>query len=296
MRSILLVAALAVLFISCGKSKYPGFKESENGLYYKIVNDSEGTNCKEGDYVKVNMRYTTFTDSLIFDNAKEQLPVWLNVKPFKFKGDIMEGLQMLSQGDSAVFVVNTEDFYLKTVGMQGLPPHAKKDTVIYVAIKILEVKNAEQFAVEAQKMQQEYEVKLEQVRMQEMEKLKEFIEKNKIKEEPKASGLYFISQTQGSGPQVKKGDKVLVHYTGRFIDGQIFDSSEGGEPMPVEVGMGQVIEGFDEALLLMKKGGKARAIIPSSIGYGASEPGGKIPPYTTLVFDIEMVDVQSGQK
>lgn len=291
MRSILLFAALAVMFISCTKSKYPGFKESENGLYYKMVNDSEGANAKEGDYVKVNMRYTNFADSVIFDNAIEHIPVWLNLKHAAFKGDIMEGLQMLSKGDSAVFVVNTADFYMKTVGMQALPAHAKRDTVLYVAIRILDVKNAEGFAEEARKMQQEYEVKLEQIRVQEMDKLKEFVEKNKIKEEPRASGLYFISQDAGNGPQVKKGDIVAVHYTGRFIDGQIFDSSEGKEPLNVTVGVGQVIEGFDEALLLMKKGGKARAIIPSSIGYGAAEPGGPIPPYATLVFDIQLVDI-----
>lgn len=295
MRSILLFAALAAMFISCSKSKYPGFKESENGLYYKMVNDSDGNPAKEGEYVKVNMRYTNFADSVIFDNAIEHIPVWLNVKKAAFKGDIMEGIQMLSKGDSAVFVVNTADFYSKTVGMQVMPPHAKRDTVIYVAIRVLEVKNSEQFAEEARKMQQEYEVKLEQIRMQETEKLKEFITKNNIKEQPRPSGLYFISQSPGSGPQPKKGENVVVHYTGRFIDGQVFDSSEGSEPLKVTVGVGQVIDGFDEALMLMKKGGKARAIIPSSIGYGAAEPGGRIPPYATLVFDIQMIDILPAQ-
>ena len=107
------------------------------------------------------------------------------------------------------------------------------------------------------------------------------------------SGLQYIELTAGTGPAPKKGDTVSVHYTGTLTDGTVFDSSyKRGEPIKFPLGRGRVIPGWDEGIALMKKGGKARLIIPPQLGYGAQGAGGVIPPNATLIFDVELVDIQ----
>ena len=95
----------------------------------------------------------------------------------------------------------------------------------------------------------------------------------------------------GSGPKVGKGKKIKAHYTGKLVNGRVFDSSvQRGQPFEFTVGIGQVIPGWDEALSDMSKGEKRVLIIPPNLGYGARGAGGVIPPNATLVFEVEMVD------
>lgn len=105
------------------------------------------------------------------------------------------------------------------------------------------------------------------------------------------SGLKYIMLAKGEGATVAFGRKVSVHYTGYLSDGKVFDSSvERGKPITFEAGAGKVIKGWDEAILKMKKNDRARLIIPPSLGYGDRQTG-PIPAQSTLIFDIEIVDV-----
>lgn len=110
-----------------------------------------------------------------------------------------------------------------------------------------------------------------------------------------ASGLkYKITKENPSGISPKKGDKVAVHYAGRLTNGQEFDSSfKRNEPISITIGVGQVIRGWDEGILLLKEGERATLMIPSDLGYGARGAGGVIPPNATLLFDVELVKVES---
>jgi peptidylprolyl isomerase len=96
----------------------------------------------------------------------------------------------------------------------------------------------------------------------------------------------------GSGPVAKQGDSVSIHYTGTFLNGQKFDSSrDRNQPFTFKAGVGQVVPGFDMAVLGMKKGQRRKVTIPPELGYGA-RGGGPIPPNSTLVFDIELLDIK----
>jgi len=89
------------------------------------------------------------------------------------------------------------------------------------------------------------------------------------------------------------GDTVTVHYTGRLINGQVFDSSvDRGDPLVFPLGQQLVISGWEEGLALMRKGEKATLIIPSDIAYGARGYSPGIPPFSTLLFDVELVDIK----
>lgn len=106
------------------------------------------------------------------------------------------------------------------------------------------------------------------------------------------SGLKYVVVEEGEGDTPKTGAMVTVHYTGKLLDGTKFDSSyDRGQPIDFPVGKGQVIKGWEEALLGMKKGEKRVLIIPSDLGYGPSGRG-PIPPNATMVFDVELVNFQ----
>ena len=109
------------------------------------------------------------------------------------------------------------------------------------------------------------------------------------------SGLQFEDVTIGTGDSPKPGDIVIVHYTGSLTDGTKFDSSrDRSDPFAFQIGVGQVIKGWDEGVMSMKVGGRRNLIIPSALAYGARGAGGIIPPHATLNFDVELLEVQIG--
>ena len=104
------------------------------------------------------------------------------------------------------------------------------------------------------------------------------------------SGLEYEITQEGTGDAPKRGQNVRVHYTGKLLDGTVFDSSHNrGQPIAFPLGMGAVIKGWDEGIALLNKGAKATLTIPPELGYGARGAGGAIPPNATLIFDVELV-------
>ncbi len=107
-----------------------------------------------------------------------------------------------------------------------------------------------------------------------------------------ASGLRYQILQKGDGKQATKGAKVSVHYKGQLLDGTVFDSSyKRKQPIDFNVGVGQVISGWDEGIQLLNVGDKARFVIPSNLAYGSQGAGGVIPPDATLIFDVELMNV-----
>lgn len=107
-----------------------------------------------------------------------------------------------------------------------------------------------------------------------------------------ASGLKYAIINEGDGPLAEAGKLITVNYSGYLEDGTMFDSSvERDDPISFAVGQGQVIPGWDEGLQLLKKGSKARFVIPPQLGYGEMQLE-KIPVNSTLIFDVELLDVQ----
>ncbi|WP_395140270.1 FKBP-type peptidyl-prolyl cis-trans isomerase [Armatimonas sp.] len=109
------------------------------------------------------------------------------------------------------------------------------------------------------------------------------------------SGLKYIEKTVGTGVVPSNGQTAVVNYTGALLNGTIFDSSlnPGRTPFSVKLGASQVIKGFEEGISTMKVGGKRLLIIPSELGYGATGSGASIPPNSTLIFDLELLEVNS---
>jgi len=108
------------------------------------------------------------------------------------------------------------------------------------------------------------------------------------------SGLTYLITKKGTGRQLKAGDTVILHYTGLLTNGVKFDSSrDGNQPFAFKLGAGQVIKGYDEGVAKLSVGDHAIIVIPSNIGYGAAGAGDVIPPNSTLIFVVEIVDVKT---
>lgn len=123
-------------------------------------------------------------------------------------------------------------------------------------------------------------------------KQKELLDKVAAGYDETNSGLRYKILQKGDGKQATKGAKVSVHYKGQLLDGTVFDSSyKRKQPLDFNVGIGQVISGWDEGIQLLQVGDKARLVIPSNLAYGERGAGGVIPPNATLIFDVELMNV-----
>jgi peptidyl-prolyl cis-trans isomerase A (cyclophilin A) len=111
----------------------------------------------------------------------------------------------------------------------------------------------------------------------------------------KESGLYYLDVQQGSGAQAVTGDTAYVKYTGKFLDGYVFDTNVGkNDTLKFPINQGYVLQGFDEGITYMRVGGKAMFLVPSYLGYG--ESGYFMPSYTPILFDVELVRIKPASK
>lgn len=296
------VFGIAVLMSSCSsqqKTPYPGYAEKD-GLYVKYYQDNDtGRVIEAGDIVTLHMSYKTETDSVLMDTRQGGQPTQLKADTGSYKGDILSAFIGMNAGDSASIIVSADSFYLKTARMRELPDFVDSASVLYFDVNIIDVQSMEEIQAAQQQMQ------AEQMEA-EMAALQAYLEENGIEETPTESGLIFISKKRGTGKKAEAGMTVKVNYAGQLLDGTYFDTSikelaeeqglyderrEPYGPLEFPLGQGRVIPGWDEGIGMMKVGGEARLIIPSSIAYGPSGAGGIIKPYSTLIFDVELVDV-----
>ncbi|MBI2720817.1 MAG: FKBP-type peptidyl-prolyl cis-trans isomerase [Bacteroidetes bacterium] len=196
-------------------------------------------------------------------------------------------MMMMAKGDSASFIFSADSFFLKTLHSNELPKQIKQGDHLKALLCVKEITGKTEVEAKQKKMKAEQMEAMKEMEVNEIPLRDKYISDNKVTAKPTASGLYYIETKKGTGSSPKETDIVKVHYTGKLLDGTIFDSSVGKEP--IEFPLNQVIKGWTEGLQLMKKGGKANLIIPSSIGYGP-QGGGPIPPFSTLLFEVELLD------
>ena len=292
------VAALAL--VSCKNSEFEGYTTAENGLNYKFYNhDENGTKPKEGDGVAFSFIIKQYSkDSVLVDSKtitgdgsgvfKYRLP------KSSFAGSIEDGLAMMSKGDSASFIINADSFFLKTQRAPSLPPHIKPGDHLLVTISVRDIKGQKDLDAEQKQQQAEMEKKMMEFQAAEKPAFDKYLADNKINTKPTASGLIYIETKKGSGPHPAATDQVVVQYTGTLLDGTKFDSSLDHDG-PATFGLNQVIPGWTEGLQLMSKGGKAKLVIPSALGWGAQGNGQMIPPYAAVLFDVELIDIIGAQ-
>lgn len=275
-----------VLFTSCQNEKnnaYAGFEKTESGLYYKFHNQNVGDTPELMELIDLQIACFINDSSVIIPNNRMIMQM---IEPL-FAGDIYDGIKMMSVGDSASFIVRTDSTFMTLFQLPTLPTEFSKTDVMRFDIKLNDFYPESEFA----NKQMEYMKKTYKNETENAEnELNKYLKENKLNPIRTESGLYYLQTKSGNGENPQVGTQVKVHYTGKLLDGTVFDSSiSRNEPIQFNLGVGQVIPGWDEGIRLMSKGEKGILFIPYYLGYG-DRGAGAIPPFATLIFDVELVD------
>ena len=288
---IIVFAGISALMISCNMGAYPGFKKTKTGVYYKIykADNQDTTTVHIGSIVTLSLKYG-LKDSALFDSKNIPQPIILPVTAPQYEGDFYECLQLLKQGDSATFVLKAGPLFTKTFGQPSVPPFCKDESDIYFDVKVKKSQTQEE-------VDNETAVKNMEMEKEEMTNLQSYITKNNITVQPTTTGVYYLETKKGSGKSPFKDGYVTANYTVFLLGGEkLFSTLERGEPVDFKFGSQFENKGFQEIVSMMKEGGKANAIVPSSMAFGAQGAGSVVPPFSTLYYEIELVKIMSNDE
>ncbi|MBR4506278.1 MAG: FKBP-type peptidyl-prolyl cis-trans isomerase [Bacteroidales bacterium] len=298
MKMAAMLVAGAMMLAACGAGD---FKTTDSGLMYKFEKQNKtAQQVQEGD-VLVGEMTIRFDTTETFSNVGHADRIMQATKTFD--GDLYEGLLMMHVGDKATFAIEA-DTLAKFLQANQMPPYYQpgKGMKIYYEISLQDIVTKEEIMQE----QANYMQEMQQRQQNEPEAIAAYISDNNIKEKANADGLYVIVKKKGNGPKVAAGKSVSINYTGRLLDGTMFDSSvesdarrgniyvEGRtyEPLSYIVGQMGLIKGWEDGIMGQPEGSILQIVMPSSLGYGSRGAGEMIPPYSPLVFDIEIVSVK----
>jgi FKBP-type peptidyl-prolyl cis-trans isomerase FkpA len=282
---------------AAGVTKLPlGYKVTAQGALYRILKPHVGARIKLNDVITFQVIQKTGKDSVLFSSYNTGKPVKLQVQASQNVGDLMQVFQVLTNQDSAIVKIPTDLIFKGNE--QQRPPFLAKGSSLVFLIKIERVQALADALAERN-------AEMTKMKEAEMAALQNYVNLNKLTANSTASGLKYVITAPSAQAKPMPGDTVLVNYTGKTLDGKVFDSSVEAnakaaglqqpgrtyEPIKVVVGQGQVIKGWDEGLLLLPEGSKAILLIPSDLGYGAQGAGADIKPYSTLIFDMELVKI-----
>lgn len=281
------MVAGTMLLTACGSGDMKGYKQTADGLYYRFeVQNKDAQQVQEGDVLVGEMTLRIDTTVLLSNVGRTE-----RLMPAipSYDGVLHEGLLMMHVGDKVTFAIEA-DSMAKFMQPNQMPPMYEqgKGMKFYYEINLQDIVTKEEFAEE----QANFQTQMEQVRQQEPELIANYVKENNIKTQPNADGLYVIVKKAGKGTKVAVGRQVAMHYTGRLLDGTVFDSSVGKDPLSYVVGQMGLIRGWEEGVMGQPEGTQLQLIIPSAMGYGSQGAGQMIPPYSPLVFDIEIVSVK----
>lgn len=284
-------AVISAMMISCNMGAYPGFKKTKTGVYYKIYtkDNEDTTSVHVGSIVTLSLKYG-LKDSALFDSKNIPQPIVLPVTASQYDGDFYDCLQLLKQGDSATFVLKAGPLFTKTFGQPKVPPFCQDESDIYFDVKVQKSQTQEE-------VDQETAAKNMQMEKEEMSNLQAYVAKNNVTVQPTTTGIYFLESKKGSGKSPYKDGYVTANYTVYLLGGEkLFSTLDRGEPVDFKFGSQFENKGFQEVIGMMKEGGKANAIVPSSQAFGAQGAGSVVPPFSTLYYEIELVKIMSNDE
>mgnify|MGYP000676884402 CR=1 FL=1 len=273
----------ALIFASCGKNN---FERTGDGLLYRFIERKNGRNARVGELMKMHLRYRDAKGKELYDSGELGNDFIVQLSLPTFIGGLEEGFSMMGEGDSAVFSVPADSVFEKTFH-QTLPPSVNKGDFLTFEVRLFKVLTAEEYRKE------KGNVKVT-VSVEEQGAIESYLIENDLRVEPSRPGVYYIELKTGSGTTPVHGDSVEIRYTGRFLNGEVFDGSEkAGENLRYRLGDGMHLPAWEDAVSTMKVGGISRLILSSENAFG-KKGFGPVPPSTTVIYDIELINVIKG--
>ncbi|MEO6904505.1 MAG: FKBP-type peptidyl-prolyl cis-trans isomerase [Bacteroidia bacterium] len=279
-----------ILFACNNQSIYKDYTQTQTGLYYKLQSIGEGKRkATSNDYMQLIITYKSTNDSVFMDSysCNETGMVILPYNLPSFKGSFEEGLTKMNEGDSVSFIVNADSLFNNFFKIKK-PFFIKQGEIVKIDVRLHKILNQKEYDGELNK----FNKLVEDRDIEEQRKLKVFLNTSSTPFLPISNGIYFFSLKKGNGERVKKGDLLKIQYKGCFLNGKQFESTyDRAQPMEYTFGeQGQVIKGIENAISFMNEGDKTKFIIPSQLAFGVTGSStGIVPPYTTVIYEIELL-------
>ncbi len=278
------VLFLILLFTFTGEIANAQYLTGAHGVkYFYWSTKGHPQRARVGDLVFITVVGKTDKDSVVMSSYFQGEPFQIFVPEPTYRGCFYEMFTMLGEGDSAEVSVVADSFFVHSMG-STLPNFITKGSKFRVTLKLISIVTKEEYdlrMIEESKHAPENQAA----------EIARYISDNQLQMSKTESGLYYQFALKGFARRVKPGDTVFVHYTGYLLDGTTFDSTiPRNQPFVFIVGTGSVIKGWDEALQLMSIRDRLMVIIPYQMAYG-EKGGSTIPPFTPLVFEIELLNI-----
>lgn len=282
------VVLLMLIITSCGqKSEFPGFSVTDTGIHYRLNRiGEEGDKAKPGDYITVEVTYKTTGDSVFFNGVRK-----FRLSTPSFPGSVEECFMMLSEGDNCDFIISASDFFKRTLETE-LPGFLDEEDKMVINAEMINIQSEDEYHEERNAL-------LDHLKRYDIDADIADFERIDVREgmgtDSEMSAILFYRLREGSGNKISEGDTVVFHYTGKFLDGTVFDSTkEREEPFEFIYGHeGQLIKGLEKVMPEMRRGGKSLAILPPQLAFGEKGSStGIIPPSASLLFEIEILSVK----
>jgi FKBP-type peptidyl-prolyl cis-trans isomerase FkpA len=301
----LAISIMSGVIISCNQKKTETTSDGQEYTYIR-----EGTEApKDGDFIIYHLAVQNAKDSTFISTKDQGMPGYLQYYDTLTRVGFMDEIFLnLKKGDSIALEAPAEKIF-----ESNIPPFLNASENIKIRIGVIDILDEEKTMAYFNNLQmkaQEDEMAKASGQLElEATAIDEYVKDNNLQGTKTESGLYYVIEKAGDGPAIEEGDQASVHYAGYLLNGKIFDTSRkevaeahniynpqrdqagGYAPFDLQVGVGQVIPGWDEGLSLLKKGDKAKFIIPSPLAYGSRGAGADIPANSILIFDVEIMDV-----
>ncbi len=280
----LLILFIVILTINaCKKSSY---RKTPGGMPYMLYASKDTQKAWPGNILKLSL-VQKINDSIIYTTEGKSFE-FVPVSTPHATYDLSELWMLLKKGDSIVATQMMDTFIKRNP--TGVPVQFKKGDRIMTFIKVHDIFASDSLA----RLDSELETKA--ALEKEVAFLENYLKENNITAQKTPSGAFVQIFNPGTGDLVDSGKFVSVNYTGTSFSGTVFDSNTDTsfhhtEPLVFKTAAGKMIKGFDEAMLFLKKGAKAKVFIPSMLGYGGNPNSPNIKPFEHLIFDIELLDV-----
>jgi FKBP-type peptidyl-prolyl cis-trans isomerase len=292
-RTCLLFSLLCLLFLfSCTRDteRPDGFSTTEDQLYYKLCGIGDGqAHPEKGDMLLLSVCYRTQKDSVFFDSRHNAwMGYFLAVSPNADKHCFNSYFGKMNEGDSLVFLMKPAAFFKELFDTEA-PWFSAKDSIVKAEVKLIAIMDS----VEMDLYKQSRLVEIRENMALETAQILNYAKTNWKEFDSIPGSIVFKKMRVTGDSAITEGKQVSLRYTGYFLDGRVFDNAQSSKTFDFTYGsQQQLLPGLQVALGIMRRGEIAKIILPSQLAYGELGSGNIVPPYSPLLYEVEIVDVK----